>query len=184
MRLSPSRSGSLFVRIRYNAKIDDLPPGGSLAVKRVRNGKGIVALKPFRKGAIVCEIGGTIVSAETVWGYWDIDGRLGENCFRFDADHYLDPNGKLGQYANHSCAPNTGIVKRGRRLFLKAIEPIAAGDEVTHDYSTLLGSDDVWKMRCNCGAPACRRWVKNIASLPPATLRRYRRLRIIPDFMR
>ena len=30
----------------------------------------------------------------------------------------------------------------------KAIAAITAGDEVTHDYTTLLGADDVWKMRC------------------------------------
>ena len=171
------------MRIRYKARVDDLPSDGSLAVGRVRNGRGIVAMKPFRKGAIVCEVNGAIVSAETVWDYWDIDERLGANCFRFDADRYIDPNGKLAQYANHSCAPNTGIVMRGRRMFLKAIAPIAAGEEVIHDYSTLLGADDVWKMRCNCGTPECRRWVKNIASLPAATLRRYRRLGIIPAFM-
>lgn len=167
----------------YKARIDDLPPGGKLAVRAVRNGRGIVALKAFRKGATICEITGTIVSAEVVWGYWEIDARLGENCFRYDADNYLDPNGKLGQYANHSCSPNSGIVKKGRRLLLKAIEAIAPGEEVTHDYSTLLGADDVWKLRCNCGAANCRHMVRNIASLPAATRRKYRRLGIVPEFI-
>ena len=167
----------------YKARIDDLLPGGKLAVKAVRNGRGIVALKAIRKGATICEISGKVVSAEVVWGYWDIDERLGENCFRYDADNYLDPNGKLGQYANHSCDPNSGIVKKGRRLLLKAITAIAPGDEVTHDYSTLLGVDDVWKLRCNCGAENCRRTVRNIASLPDTTLKKYRRLGIVPDFI-
>jgi len=155
----------------------------TLSVRAVRNGRGIVALKAFRKGAIVCEIEGKIVTAEEVWRYWATDPRLGENCFRYDADHYLDPNGKIGQYANHSCSPNAGIVKRGRKLAVKAIEAIAPGDEVTHDYSTCLGADDVWTMRCNCGAPDCRRVVRNIARLPAATLRRYRRLGVVPRFI-
>ena len=155
----------------------------TLAVKKVRNGRGIVALKAFRRGAIVMEVTGRIVSDDEVWTYWDKDSRLGENCFRYDDELYINPDGKIGAYANHSCNPNAGIVKRGRKLLLKAIKPIAAGDEVTHDYSTLLGGDDVWTMRCNCGEANCRRTVRNIGKLPAATVRHYRRLGIIPDFI-
>lgn len=157
------------------------PPG--LAVQAVRNGRGIVARRAFRRGAVICEILGAIVTAETVWSYWDTDPRRGENCFRCDADHYLDPEGEIGAFANHSCHPNAGIVKRGRRLFLKAVAAIAPGDEITHDYSTLLGADDVWKMCCNCGEQDCRKVVRNVARLPEATLRRYRRLGIVPAFI-
>jgi SET domain-containing protein len=160
-----------------------MPEPGTLVVKPVRNGRGMVAAKNFRRGALLCEIEGSIVTGEQVWRYWDIDPRRGENCFRYDDDHYIDPHGRIGAYANHSCHPNAGIVKRGRRLLLKAIVPIAAGEEVTHDYSTLLGADDVWTMRCNCGEAACRETVRNIARLPEATVRRYRRLGIIPDFI-
>jgi SET domain-containing protein len=160
-----------------------MPPGSRLDVRPVRNGLGIVALKPFSKDAVICEIRGKIVTGDEVWSYWEIDQRLGENCFRFDDDHYIDPDGEIGQYANHSCNPNAGIVKKGRRLLLKAIASIAAGDEITHDYSTLLGTDDVWKMRCNCGESNCRRAVRNIGDLPAATVRRYRRLGIVPDFI-
>lgn len=156
----------------------------NLAVQAVRNGRGIVALKAYAPGATVCQIKGKVVSAEAVWGYWDIDARRGENCFRYDADHYLDPEGEIGAYANHSCNPNTGIVKTGRRLLLQAIRPIAAGDEITHDYSTLLGADDVWTMKCNCGEAGCRKVVRNFSKLPPAVLRRYRRLGVIPDYIR
>jgi SET domain-containing protein len=160
-----------------------VPRGGLLEVRPVRNGRGIVALRPFRKGALICEITGKLVNADEVWRYWDIDPRLGENCFRYDDDYYIDPDGQIGQYANHSCNPNAGIVKKGRRLLLKAVAPIAAGDEVTHDYSTLLGADDVWKMRCNCGEPNCRGVVRNIGKLPAAIVRRYRRLGIVPKFI-
>lgn len=156
----------------------------NLAVQAVRNGRGIVALKAFARGATVCQIKGKVVSAEVVWGYWGSDARRGENCFRYDADHYLDPEGEIGAYANHSCNPNAGIVKTGRRLLLQAIRPIAAGDEITHDYSTLLGADDVWRMKCNCGEDNCRKVVRSFSRLPAATLRRYRRLGVIPDYIR
>ena len=160
-----------------------MPKTPFLTVRSVRNGRGVVAQKSFRRGAILCEITGKIVSGDTVWQYWKTDRRLGENCFRYDDDHYIDPEGTIGAFANHSCNPNAGIVKRGRRLLLKAIAPIAAGEEVTHDYSTLLGADDVWTLRCNCGEDICRGRVRNIARLPAATLRRYRRLGIVPKFI-
>ena len=54
----------------------------ALAVKLVRNGQGIVAMKPFRRGAILCEIKGKLVTGEEVWRYWETDPRLAENCFR------------------------------------------------------------------------------------------------------
>ena len=160
-----------------------MPLRKTLAVRTVRNGQGIVALKAFAPGATICRIKGRVVTGEQVWRYWDTDPRRGENCFRYDADHYLDPEGEIGAYANHSCNPNAGIVKAGCRLLLKAIRPIAAGDEVTHDYSTLLGADDVWKMTCNCGEAGCRKVVKNVKALPAAVVRRYRRLGIIPEFI-
>lgn len=155
----------------------------SLEVRPVRNGRGIVALKAFTADSTVCQVKGGVVTVATVWRYWDTDPRRGENCFRYDADHYLDPEGEIGAYANHSCNPNAGIVKTGRRLLLRAIQSIAVGDEVTHDYSTLLGADDVWKMKCNCGEAECRRVVKHWRSLPAATRRRYLGLGIIPEFI-
>ena len=155
----------------------------ALEVRPVRNGRGIVALKHFAPGALICRIRGKIVTGATVWRYWDADPRRGANCFRFDAGHYLDPEGEIGAFANHACSPNAGIVKTARQLLLQAIRPIAAGAEVLHDYSTLLGADDVWTMRCNCGGRNCRGVVRNVAHLPSRVLARYRRLGMIPEFI-
>ncbi len=155
----------------------------TLAVRSVRNGKGIIALKSFALGASICQIKGRVVSSETVWRYWDREPRLAENCFRCDAGHYVNPEGEIGAYANHSCHPHAGVCKIGSRLLLKAIRRIAAGDEITHDYSTLLGADDVWKMKCNCGEPNCRKNVRNFRGLPAPIVRKYRKLGIIPDFI-
>lgn len=160
-----------------------MPHPQGLTVKPVRNGLGIVATKAYASNALICEIKGKIVSAHTLWRYWETDPRLAENCFRYSAERYLDPQGEIGQYANHSCDPNAGIVKQGRRLLLKAIAPIARGDEVTHDYATLLGADDVWTMRCNCGAVQCRRVVRNFTRLPAAVREKYRRLGCVPAFI-
>ena len=157
--------------------------GHSLTVRPVRNGLGIVALRAFAPGDLLCRIRGRIVTAKTVWGYWKVDRRRGENCFRYDADHYLDPEGEIGAYANHACNPNARIVRTSRGLYLRALKAIARSREITHDYSTLLGADDVWTMRCNCGARNCRRMVANVARLSSSVVRRYQRLNAIPAFI-
>ena len=157
--------------------------GNKLAVRPVRNGQGMVALQPFAAGDVVCQIRGAIVTAARVWRYWRRDPQRGANCFRYDADHYLDPQGEIGAFANHSCNPNAGVVRSGRRLLLKSIRRIATGEEVTHDYATLLGADDVWRMHCNCGEANCRKVVRNVAGLPAGVRTRYRRLGMIPDFI-
>lgn len=149
----------------------------------MRNGLGMVALKRFAAGAVICQVRGKIVTGRTVWRYWDTDPRRGANCFRFDAGHYLDPEGEIGAWANHSCNPNAGVVKTAARLLLKAIRPIVAGDEITHDYSTLLGADDIWTMKCNCGERGCRGVVKSFNTLPKAVVRKYCKLGVIPDFI-
>ena len=158
-------------------------PRGWIVVKKVTNGRGLIAARPFRTNQLISEIEGRVVTADEVWGYWKTDPRLGANCIRYDADNFLNPDRFIGAFANHSCNPNTGLVKRGRKLIIKAIAPIAAGDELTHDYSTFIGADDVWTMRCNCGEENCRGTVRNIKKLPKATLARYRKLGIVPNFI-
>lgn len=157
--------------------------GGTLVVQPVRNGLGLVALRPIAAGEVICRVRGRIVTAAKVWGYWKRDRRRGENCFRFDADHYLDPEGEIGAYANHGCNPNARIVRGPRALWLHALRPIRRGEEVIHDYSTLLGADDVWTMRCNCGARQCRGVVANAGRLPAAVLRDYRSRDAVPRFI-
>ena len=155
----------------------------ALEVRPVRNGLGMVALKRFAAGAVICQVRGKIVTGRTVWRYWDTDPRRGANCFRFDAGHYLDPEGEIGTWANHSCNPNAGVIKTATRLLLKAIRPIVAGDEITHDYSTLLGADDIWAMKCNCGERDCRGVVKSFKTLPNVVIRKYCKLGVIPEFI-
>jgi hypothetical protein len=158
-----------------------LPRG--LTVAPVRNGRGIVAVRPFRAGALVCRIGGRLVDSSELWRWWDRDPRRAANCLRFDADRYLDPGEGIGAFLNHSCRPNTRIAPVGRFLELRALGPIPAGAEVTNDYSTLLGPDDVWTMRCNCGERGCRRTVRRVDRLSAATHRRYRAFRMVPAFI-
>jgi hypothetical protein len=54
-------------------------------------------------------------------------------------------------YGNHGCDPNLWWVDA---VTLEARRDIAAGEEVTSDYSTSTGVE--YEMTCNCGSPLCR----------------------------
>lgn len=154
-----------------------------LSVEAVRNGMGLVARNAFAAGARVCVLKGRTRSAVKVLEIWGCDPRRAANCIRCGPEAYLDPDGQWGAFANHSCRPNAAIrVERGR-LVLRSLRAIRAGDEVTHDYSTCLGADDVWTMRCNCGERGCRRRIARFDRLPAPVLRRYVRLNAIPRFI-
>ena len=158
-------------------------PSVPYAVQPVRNGRGLVALQRFERDAVILDLRGRIVSAAAVWSMWDRDPRRAANCIRFGPESYLDPGSRPGAFANHSCRPATALFREGRRLLVVALRAIRPGDELTHDYSTFLGADDVWTMRCNCGERGCRGSIGRFDRLPPRTLTAYRAQGLIPDFI-
>jgi hypothetical protein len=177
-----SAHGWPIARIRVLAKPspDDLC---GLEVRAVRNGRGLVAVRGFRTRERVMEVLGTVVSARAVWGWWQSSPRRAANCFRLAGDRYLDPSGRAGAFANHGCRPNVRVVARGDRLWFEAIRAIRPGDEVLHDYATLLGADDVWTMRCRCGSRGCRGRVERFDRLPEQVINYYQSIRAIPGFI-
>jgi SET domain-containing protein len=139
-------------------------------VKKSRNGKGVFAMKDFAANEILFEIKGELLS-----GYIDeeIEDKVRDNMIRFDADYYISPKGEIGDFLNHSCEPNSYIVKKHNKLFLISLLPISKNHEVLMDYSIITGSDDVWQMDCNCGAESCRGVVKSFDKLPKGLRQRY-----------
>lgn len=140
-------------------------------------------MRPWRPGERVMPIRGRVVSARTVWRWWDATPRRAANCFRLAGDRYLDPSGTLGEFANHGCRPNVRVVARGTKLAFEAIRPIRAGEEVLHDYATLLGADDIWTMRCRCGWSGCRGRVERFDRLPMRVIRDYQAMGAIPGYI-
>lgn len=174
-----TRTESVRARTLHRAPSPSVP----YAVQPVRNGRGLVALQRFERDAVILDLRGRIVSAAAVWSMWDRDPRRAANCIRFGPESYLDPGSRPGAFANHSCRPATALFREGRRLLVVALRAIRPGDELTHDYSTFLGADDVWTMRCNCGERGCRGSIGRFDRLPPRTLTAYRAQGLIPDFI-
>ena len=187
----PSPAGWISGRFRRVAADSNVPveckhaegARWGLEVRRVRNGRGLVAMRPWRPGERVMPIRGRVVSARTVWRWWDATPRRAANCFRLAGDRYLDPSGTLGEFANHGCRPNVRVVARGTKLAFEAIRPIRAGEEVLHDYATLLGADDIWTMRCRCGWSGCRGRVERFDRLPMRVIRDYQAMGAIPGYI-
>lgn len=150
-----------------------------LEVKPSRNGSGVFAKKNFGPGDIVLPITGKLI---TCYLDDDIDERTRDNTFRFDEQRYVSPDGDA-QFVNHSCEPNTKIVKKNRKLFIVAIRTIIKGEEIVFDYSTTLASNDIWKMKCNCGSKICRGVVKRFILLPKALRERYVQEKTVPEYI-
>ncbi len=97
-------------------------------------------------------------------------------------DLYIGASGGLDDFINHSCDPNAGLQITGTTADLHAIRDIQAGEEIFFDYSTTLDEDD-FTMSCLCGAPSCRRTIRDGKYLPEEVWRRYLGLGIIPEYV-
>ncbi len=152
----------------------------NVVVGRARIGQGLFAKRAFRAGQTIIQIRGRVVHWKLLW---EIGGDFQANCIRFGPETYLDPSASPGRWINHSCEPNAAIGKVNNQLFLFAAAPIRAGAEITFDYSTTIGDDDVWTMRCKCGGAACRKRIRNFGALTPALRESYVERGMVPTFI-
>jgi hypothetical protein len=151
-----------------------------VSIRRARNGQGLFAARPFRRGETIIRVIGRLVDYRLLWKR---GGRFAANCLRFGPTTYLDPGDGLAKYLNHSCEPTAAIRKSNSQLFLFAVKRMAAGSEIVIDYSTTIGDDDIWTMRCDCGAPTCRKTIRRFGSLPPALQRHYVSRGLVPGYI-
>lgn len=94
------------------------------------------------------------------------------DLFQLDRDLFLPPRGCFDDLFNHSCEPTAGWVVTSAGARFVAIRDLAAGTELTYDYSCHL-LDDGENLVCRCGTPRCRGVVGRFDLLPSALRRRY-----------
>jgi SET domain len=160
------------------SKIDNVPM--PLVVGPTRNGRGIFAARTFARDEIIDKIEGRIMHHRVLWRR---GGTFAANCIRFGPNTYLDPRNDAGRYLNHSCEPNAAIRKSNNQLFLFAAQRIGRASEIVIDYSTTIGDDDIWTMRCNCRSNHCRGVVRRFGSLPSALQRAYVLRGLVPKYI-
>lgn len=152
----------------------------SLCIKKTKNGKGVFTKKKIPPNQTILEIKGVFLTCDVDD---EIDEETRNNTFRFDEDLYLSPGKSVGNFVNHSCEPNSKVVKEDNKLFIYSILPIQKDEEIFFDYSTVLASDDVWEMECNCGNKECRGVIKQFRKLPKKIKERYIKEEIVPKFI-
>ena len=146
------------------------------------HGLGVFARRPIREGTRIIEYAGEVISeSEGDARYDDRSMERHHTYLMALADGRCIDAGVGGNDArliNHSCDPNCQAVEVDGRVWIEAIRPIAAGEELSYDYAyDRHAGDDEKFYRCRCGAPVCRGTIlaPREVSTGEATLRGERR---------
>jgi SET domain-containing protein len=113
---------------------------------------GCYTTAPIRKGTRVAEYTGIRISKE------EADLRYEDSPITYlfglgDGSMVIDGHCAT-MFINHSCDANCETSEENDRVWVKAIQNIPAGAEITYDYCLYDGGDD--EATCNCGSNACR----------------------------
>jgi SET domain-containing protein len=128
------------------------------------HGRGVVAVKPIKKGTRILEyVGERISHAEADRRFWD-KGMDDGHTFLFVVNHKTVIDGTHGgndaRYINHRCEANCETVTENNRIFIDAVRSIKAGEELGYDYQLTWDSgDDPEELKlytCRCGSRNCR----------------------------
>ncbi|MBI5847521.1 MAG: SET domain-containing protein-lysine N-methyltransferase [Nitrospirae bacterium] len=148
-----------------------------------RHDMGSFACQQIAQGQVIKVLDGEVLTfAECTEriksGAENIDDPL-----QIEDDLFLDLD-ELSRVFNHSCDPNSGMRKKSELFALRDIMP---GEEITFDYSAVVGiniTPDMWTMECNCGAKNCRKRIGNILSIPEDQIGNYIQQGALQDYIK
>ena len=113
---------------------------------------GCYTLKPVRRRAIVCEYAGPrFTKKEADERYRD---RIVTYLFSLGDEGMVIDGFGTAMFINHSCDPNCESAEQDGRIVIRALRPIAAGEELTYEYNLHDSDDEIGD--CHCGARECR----------------------------
>ncbi len=128
------------------------------------HGRGVFALQAIKKGTRIVEYKGKRVKWS--WAskaYQDVEGEATHTfLFELDDDMVIDANqnGNAARWINHSCHPNCEANEDEGRIFIEALRPIRAGEELGYDYNISieerLTPAEKKRWPCYCGTKKCR----------------------------
>jgi hypothetical protein len=142
------------------------PTGGRrIQVRRSGvHGKGMYAVEPLKKGEVLIEYKGEIISWDEALRRHPHDPADPHHTFYFhiDDERVIDAKygGNAARWINHSCDPNCEADETGGRVFIKALRNIKPGEELFYDYGLVIDERYTPKLKkqyeCRCGAKDCR----------------------------
>lgn len=128
------------------------------------HGRGVFALTPFAAEERVIEYRGERISWDEATRRHPHDPSDPNHTFYFQLDSgvTIDANfgGNDARWINHSCAPNCETEEIKGRVYIRALRPLAVGEELFYDYRLVLDTRYTAKLKaayaCRCGAANCR----------------------------
>jgi SET domain-containing protein len=118
-------------------------------VKRGAHGLGLFASGPVKKGAVVAEYWGPIVTEA------ELKRSRGKYFFELDSRMAIDGKSRknMARYVNHSCTPNCEPVEdeKQQRVFILARRDIKPGEEFGYDYGIEYWETYIKPRGCRCG---------------------------------
>lgn len=153
--------------------------GYNLILRRSKNGKGVFANKNFKKGGKIMDFHGKLLTYEQFPAHYT---KMEDHCVQIGKNLYIGPSGKIDDFFNHSCNPNSGIKINGKNAVLIAIKNVKKGEEINFDYSTTM-DEDFWEIDCNCGSKNCRKRIRDFKYLNKKIQQKYIKLGIVPKYL-
>lgn len=142
-------------------------------------GLAVFAKKRFSPGENITRFTGEIFHFSELPA--EYSGRE-DQWVQISANEFMGPSGRVDDYINHSCDPNSGLKFSDEGVVLVAIKDIEIGDEISWDYSTtMIGLN--WSMHCDCRSHNCRRKVAGFDTVPQTERERYIALGIVPNYI-
>ena len=106
----------------------------SIRIRRSKTGLGLFATAPFRTGQPIVEYSGPRIPTRQAQAREKARGS--RYMFEIDRNWTIDGSvrSNIARYANHACRPNAEAYLSKGRIMLRAVRPIADGEEITYDY--------------------------------------------------
>ena len=151
----------------------------NLILRQSKKGKAVFANKNFKKGEKLIGFKGKLFTYSQLPAPYS---KADDHYVQIGKNLYMGPSGKLDDFINHSCNPNSGLKIQSKIVNLVAIKSIKKGEEVTWDYSITMDEDD-WEMVCKCGSKNCRKRVKDFKYLPKRIQKKYIKLGVVTKYI-
>ena len=144
------------------------------------HGRGVFALRAICAGERIIEYTGERISWPEALRRHPHDPAQPTHTFYFQLDggDVIDAlyGGNTARWINHSCAPNCEALEDDGRIFIHALRPIEAGEELNYDYGLVIDEPLTDELKadyaCCCGAPECRGTLLAAAEEAPQTKRK------------
>ena len=128
------------------------------------HGKGVFSVAPIKKGEVLIEYKGEVISWKEALRRHPHDPSDPNHTFYFhiDDNNVIDGThtGNSARWINHACAPNCQADEVDGRIFIKALRKLKAGEELFYDYGLVIDERYTPALKkqfpCYCGAKTCR----------------------------